>query len=111
MWMTFLGSPWPIAAASSVGYRSSFDVALVYPLTNAFASTSFVPVWLVAVVSPYLTSETGLPSVSMVVPMLIPLVVASTPVGNVPLTSYALPRAYFFYYALSAQSRAKRSDT
>lgn len=53
---------------------------------------------------PFATSVTGLPSVLMVAPIIIPFAAALTPVANSPVLSAALPFAYVTYSVTTVTS-------
>lgn len=61
--------------------------------------------------SPSLTSELGLPSASMVIPIILPFAGALTPVASSPYISAAIPRVILVYtlggtvYLFSVQGR------
>lgn len=68
----FFYMPWPVAAASSDFYMSSIDIAfeLLYP--TAFAGRMLWPVGRVYGITFSKASVIGFPSVSMVIPAIIP---------------------------------------
>lgn len=75
--------PGTMAAASSEFLTSRAGV--VFVLTSTFVILIYVPEWLVSGATSLLTfKDMGLPSASITIPILIPAVLASTPVANSP---------------------------
>lgn len=109
-WPGFLTSflvPETIAAASSDTFRSSFGI-VSENLPLWMASLISGPAWRVQEVIPFFAPlDRGLPSVSIAIPLLIPLVEVRTPVAISPMTSLAVPMRISSYYAFYAPLATK----